>query len=461
VMIPPKRANAATLPTCLVNVIVPNGVAQTFGNYSTTAALSPAGYAAFTPLVPHSDYTSVLQIQNHQEGAAHDRFACGGHTPVNMTWMNGTLPTAMSSNGRCTPMAKTFDQVIGDALPGSKFNSLSMHLGPDGGVGDAGAGCPGTDGNKSFGIGPDCSWFSNNMFWSDNSTPVNYYTEPQTLFNDMFGSGTGMSSTQTQAAATARKNLATSILNKVTSARQRLAKQVSKNDQIILDQYYTSLQDLQTRVQTWDQQTSMMMSCSPATPITSGSSMYPPTSQFGNLNSANYAARNELYLDLIVKAIECDLTHVMNLVMGSEATKVNSFIGSAITSDTDWHGVSHQGPNSAQYIAITAWMFQNFGKLVQRLSQNTDAGGGRLLDRTIAMLHYPLCEGWSHNNDWNQILIAGGSSAGLKMGKDINYTSKQPSHAQLWLTIMKQMMGGKAPATYGDNGTSVLTELTT
>jgi hypothetical protein len=461
----PRRASAAgqTLPLCLVNMIVPNGVSDVYGY--AAPQMSPIGLAAFSAMIPHTDYTTLTGIKNYEDDETHTQYAPGGHSPRIMTYFNGQTPEGPLTNGRVKTVYRTFEQFIGDALPGSKFKTLSAHLGQNGGVGDAG---PSVDSGR-YADNPLWADPSPNTSLAERSIPVApWYLEPQRLFQDMFGTNPtaagAMPDPAAQAAAAERKRRGLSLLDTLKSARARLDRSIGNRDRRILDEYYASLRDLEVRVQSWDATSQMIPAgCDPLARPASGSAAYPPSKLYApasasQLDPTNYVERSDLFMDLIVKALQCDLVHVFNLAMGSDATALGSAVVPGLTKD-DWHGISHDGYNTPDYNLVTKWMHERFAMLVKRLAATVEPDGTRLLDRTVTMLHYPLCEGHTHWNNFNSVILAGGTAAGFKMGRDLNLGGS-PSHSCLWLTVMKQLMQGAAPGQFGTRGTSVISDLT-
>jgi hypothetical protein len=185
-----------------------------------------------------------------------------------------------------------------------------------------------------------------------------------------------------------------SILDSVLVDANRLSKQVNKEDKDKLDEYMTSVRDVEKRLELRQRWTSHPK----------------PKAPFEKPANHNFVEDLPLLYELIALALQTDSTRIATLEIGGDFMPQNLGI------KKDYHGLSHHGndPESiANLIALEKYQIEHFGKFVTRLSKMND-GERTLLDSTAVIFGSGMGDANSHKNSDLPILLAGG---GYKHGE--------------------------------------------
>jgi hypothetical protein len=164
----------------------------------------------------------------------------------------------------------------------------------------------------------------------------------------------------------------------------------------------------------------------------------------------NFGLVGQLQTDLLVLALSCGLTHSVSL-MWSHAV-----------SPTKVPGVGGPGNHDASHYGVQVFPGMNFTKnrlffmnrfveLVQRLKR-IPYGDGNLLEHTVIYLNSDINDGDLHDHRQIPFVLAGGSRAGLKGGRFLDFTSQgqggqNETHAKLLVSIARSF--GVAVDSYG------------
>ena len=299
----------------------------------------------------------------------------------------------------------SMDQVLARALGHqTTFPSLQVGIQPGGNTGDCTAGY-------------SCA-YTRNVSWADATTPLPSLTDPQALFDRMFGVDRNLD----PKTAALRKQLRASVLDDVRGEAAVLRGRLAADDQRKLDQYLTAVREVEVRVSALGGG-----SCSP--------SDAPPT-------GTPYAEHVSTMLDLITLALECDITRIVSFMIGPAASnQTYDFIGVPGAH----HQISHhQGDrnNIEDLVRIAEWEVAQFASLVERLDAVPD-GGGTLLDSTLAYFSSEIEDGDTHRHQNLPVLLAGRANGAHATGihrryDALNGRERQVADLYLW---MLQTMG--------------------
>ena len=178
----------------------------------------------------------------------------------------------------------------------------------------------------------------------------------------------------------------------------------------------------------------------------------------------NFPTVGQLQMDLAVLALSCNLSRVVTL-MWSHAVSPTKIPGVTTIGN---HDSSHYGtnPSSAtgmQFIANRRWFMEQFAGLLQRMKATT-YGDSNLLDHTVVYLCTDINDGDLHDHRSMPFLLAGGSKAGLRTGRSLDFTSKgqggqNETHAKLLVSIARALGDPLDSYGYTAMGTGGLTGL--
>lgn len=267
--------------------------------------------------------------------------------------------------------------------------------------------------NQRFG-GPDSGYASiyKNMSWVNPRTPANYIHQPHDLFLKMFPSIQANDFEQ-------RRTNKKSILDFVLSEANSLNNSLSQGDKRKIDQYFSSIRDVERRL------------------FTNSPAECQKPSNPGN--SLHYLAKMEAFFDLITIAVSCDLTRNVVFALGSEANQQN--FSQYLNFSTGWHSASHWTQNKdvhvEQYQAINQWIVKRLPYFLNQL-KNTAEGDKNLLYNSIVTFGSGITDGGRHNHYNLPLLLFGHGSGKIKSGHYYKMSSNTPV-ANLWLTIMNAL----------------------
>jgi hypothetical protein len=226
--------------------------------------------------------------------------------------------------------------------------------------------------------------------WTKSGVRVPPVTNPAELFEKLFVTD----SKERQARRMQENQVQASILDSVLEEANRLSKQVNKEDKDKLDEYLTSVRDVEKRLelrQRWTNQPK-------------------PKAPFDKPANRNAVEDLPLLYEMIALALQSDSTRIATLEIGGD------FMPQHLGIKKDWHGLSHHGnaPEAiADLITLEKYQIEHYGKFVARLAKMND-GERTLLDSTTVLFGSGMGDGNSHKNSDLPILLAGG---GYKHGE--------------------------------------------
>jgi hypothetical protein len=253
--------------------------------------------------------------------------------------------------------------------------------------------------------------------------PLLAVNDPAQTFRTLFGSG------GTAAEMEKLRRRRASVLDTVAKQFPLAKRRLSAADQQRLDEHLQLVRDLEARV----------------TAVPSGACMAPqapPATMFASESSMPEVAK--LQIDLLVKALQCDLARVATLAFSDAKNHIGMpFAGVA----GDVHNVSHlpdSDPSRLELASRDAWVAEQVAYLVAQLAATSDANGP-LLDSTLVLWGSELGQGNLHSHA-NVPCVLAGSAPGLRMGRYLAMNGA--SWNDLLLTVYRSL--GGSGNTFGD-----------
>jgi hypothetical protein len=163
---------------------------------------------------------------------------------------------------------------------------------------------------------------------------------------------------------------------------------VNQEDRAKLDEYLTSVRDVEKRLQLRQRWTSHPK----------------PHAPFEKPANRNAVEDLPLLYELIALALQTDSTRIATLEIGGD------FLPQHLGIKKDYHGLSHHGNDAesiASLITLELYQIQHFGKFLTRLA-NTADGSGSLLDSTTVLFGSGMGDANVHKNSDLPIVLAGG-----------------------------------------------------
>lgn len=127
--------------------------------------------------------------------------------------------------------------------------------------------------------------------------------------------------------------------------------------------------------------------------------------------------RINLYMEMIVLAMKCDLTRVATFSFGDSGA---TLLIPGLTNNADWHGCQHGYKNEIDNPIARAWFSSKMVMLMKKLAAEPDVDGRTMLDNTLIYLTSDMGDGSVHENLRTPIILAGGLVKGgraVDMGK--------------------------------------------
>jgi hypothetical protein len=295
--------------------------------------------------------------------------------------------------------------------------------------------------------GFSCS-VGDHISFDNNGNPLTRYDNPGQIFDQLFtglATGTATMPSAADVAAAARRKQDTSILDLVTAEATALQPKLSRQDRPRLDQYLTSVREVERRI------TAIQTSGGP------GKMCMPPARQAAAFMLANPRQTIDIAHELIALAFQCDATRVISFQWGnSTSNRPHNMIGaSGGHHDTSHHGMNVQLINKIQ--RIDYWWYRRFAALLTRLKGMQDVDGRSVLDNTLIFQGTDVSDGAKHNHDDMPVVLAGGA-AGFKLGQHI-MTDGTHWFGELFLSIAKGFGLNTLPS-FGEYGMAPLAGLT-
>jgi hypothetical protein len=229
-----------------------------------------------------------------------------------------------------------------------------------------------------------------------------------------------------------------SVLDVVAGQAKDLQKDLGARDRGRLDQYFSSVRDLEHRLQEskgWADKPKPKVNTAP--PIDPAS-------------SAQFMAKVRVMYDLVRLAFETDSTRAVTLMLNSVGTPVVQIDGATITDS--YHNLSHHGlaeEKLTQLKVIDEWHMKLLAELFKGLKAVTE-GGETLLDRTMVLYGSNLGDANAHSTTNLPTLFAGG---GFRHGQHLAFDRGRNYPLPNLFVSMLRRMGIEDPSFGPSTGT--------
>jgi hypothetical protein len=301
---------------------------------------------------------------------------------------------------------------------------------------------------------------SRSISWSTPTNPLYKVINPQAVFDSLVGpanmaAGTAMTP---DPAAMKRQALKKSALDYIIADTQALQKRLSSSDVQRLDLFLTSVRNIETRV--LDVSTMLSAGCHVVTrpPLAYSSDNFTGSGNGVVMAGYDRNAHAEVMIDLMVMALQCDLTRVITMMLDDSRSdfpyiflKLRNFTtaGSApaTTSVTNgnissglsgYHGLQHAGDTNDGFATINYWLSEKAADFATKL-MNSSEGATNVLDQTT--IHFGSgMHGGNHQGIDIPLAFIGGHGGVLKKNTYVNYPGTQLLD-NIHLTVMQKVFG--------------------
>ena len=343
-------------------------------------------------LAPHrNDITMLAGLTSNGGRALGD--GPGDHGRAGAAYLTGVHPK--KTFGKDIQAGISMDQIAARSLEG-KTRFASLELGCEEGV--QGGNCDN---------GYSCA-YSNSISWRTPSSPNPPEIRPRAMFERLFGSAEVGSDPKRRAR---EESYDRSVLDFVLEDAQRLEKSLAGADRRKLDEYLSSIRDVEKRIQNAEKNNTRI---SPAIPAPSPGV------------PADFAEHARIMFDLMALAFQTDSTRVITVLLGIEQSPRS--YGAEIGISEAHHGLTHhQGdPEKIEKVTrINCYHLQQFAYLIEKLKSTPD-GDGSLLDHSIIGYGSGLSDGNGHLHNNLPLIVAGRGNNTIKPGRHIRYPDETP-----------------------------------
>jgi hypothetical protein len=281
------------------------------------------------------------------------------------------------------------------------------------------------------------SLYSAYISWSSPTTPAPKEIYPQQAFDQLFDDGS-------------KRRRDKSVLDLVLSEANSLRGKVSSRDAQKLDEYFTSVRELEQRIERAEKSSQEE---------TGGAGWQPsvrkPTFPRPEAGIPNDVREHlQLQLDILVLAFQMDRTRIATMMLNNDLSQMNfGFLGNIRGGQ---HELSHHAGNAERldmYQRVNQYHMQLLCETLQKMDQ-TDEGERSLLDNSMILFCSSLWDGNAHDSRQLPVLLAGGGGGTLRGGRMLDYSQRENRKlCRLHLAVMERM--GVRTEQFGDAETSL------
>jgi hypothetical protein len=315
---------------------------------------------------------------------------------------NGTFLTGVRLKKSATDIyaGVSIDQILAREVGKlTRFSSLEL-------------GCDAVRKSSACDSGYSCA-YQYNLSWSSPKTPMAPESNPRLVFERLFGTG---APGQRQANLQRRRQEQRSLLDFVVDDAKAMQRRLNAEDQGKLDQYLTSVREIETSIERAERQFGEFRDPQIDTPI--GIPL-------------DYGQYVQLMYDMLFLAFQTDATRVASFLVAHDGSNL-SFDHIGISEGH--HDLSHH-QNQPEWIEklakIDHWYVQQFARFLEKLEATKDIDGNSLLYNSMIVYGSGCADGNSHSHTNLPFVLAGAGGGTLTPGRHVKFGSKPATNLYL------------------------------
>ncbi len=411
-------AGAQSPPRRMAFLFVPNGVHMPDWTPTTEGFGFELPYI-LEPLSEVREDLLVLSGLTHDKGRGNGDGA-GDHARSAGPFLTGAQPRKTS--GSNIRLGISADQVAAKAIgKQTRFPSLEL-------------GCERGRGAGNCDSGYSCA-YSSNISWASETTPVGKEINPRLVFERLFAS---QQQREAKQGRSQRLALRKSILDFISEDASRLQSKLGGNDGRKLDEYLTSVREIESRIQRVEREAA--------------------TDQVDYQAPAGipreYQEHLRLMCDMMVLAFQTDSTRIATFMLANAGSNRNY---KPIGVPEGHHELSHHRGDPKKHAKIreiNRFHVTQVAYLLRRL-KSIEEGDGTLLDNCMICYGSGLSDGNRHNNENLPVLLAGRGGGTIDSGRHVRYEQETPM-CNLFMSMLDRV---GAPTNFIGDSTGSLPSL--
>ena len=269
--------------------------------------------------------------------------------------------------------------------------------------------------------------YSSHISWQSPNSPVPVEVYPSLAFDNLFENRSSLRSI--------------SVLDRVKDRTQTLTNRISTLDRAKLDEYLTSVREVETRVE-------KMRRSKDEADDRAKQTNRPVFTMERPSNGLPEDLRDHarLMCDIIALAFQTDRTRVASLLLARDLSAMYY----PFLNVTDGHHAASHDNLSDGYERVARFHLSQFAYLAQKLDRMPE-GDGTVLDNSCLMFLSSLWIGRLHDNSRLPLVLAGGLGRTLETGRTLNYLDAGDDNRKmcsLYLSLLDRM--GIEADSFGD-----------
>jgi hypothetical protein len=334
------------------------------------------------PLAALKDQLQVISGLD-QINATAGADGAGDHARASASLLTGCR--AKKTSGVDIRVGPSIDQIAADHIGSqTRFRSLELT-------------CDTERQSGSCDSGYACA-YDHNVSWRTATSPMPPESNPRLVFERLFGHGT---SEERRRSMELRQQMTRSILDFVREDAKSLSQQLSTHDSAKLDEYLTSVREIEQRLARFGQANSQ------------------PNPEFDVPAKApkEFDDRMQAMFDLLALAFQTDSTRIATLMLAHEGSnRPYPQIGIS----RGHHDLSHHGgkqENLDMIAQIDKHHMSYFARFLEKLNQMKDADGTSILHNSMIVYASGNGDGNAHSHTNLPVLMAGRGGGKLHTGR--------------------------------------------
>lgn len=334
------------------------------------------------PLEPVKEHLQIIGGLNH-EGGYPGPDGAGDHARASGGFLTGVR--VKKTAGADIRANISIDQVAAQRLGHlTRFPSLELT-------------CDSVRKSGSCDSGYSCA-YQYNLAWSSPSTPLAPEPNPRLVFERLFGAGRHGERAQS---LKLRQEQQRSILDFVMDDARRLQRDLTHRDKEKLDQYLTSVREIETRIERAEQ---FGKAPDPAVDTPPG---IPPSFQ----------EHIRVMFDMLLLAFQTDSTRIATFLLANDGS--NRTFPEIGLAEGHHYLTHHQGKEDMikKVSQIDRWYVEQFAGFLERMAQTKDVDGNSLLHNSMILYGGGIADGNRHTHSNLPVILAGHGGGTLTPGR--------------------------------------------